>query len=547
MIKKLIVTPFLKLLGVNAEHFYSLYSMKMKMDFRRTPSGMQAGGKKQTFGKQILMYGVVGLVMLPLLFAVQDPKVSFSILFAMIMVMTGSTMLVEFTSVLFDENENYILLPRPISSRTLLFTRLAHIMTYISIITYSLSLPASIFILIKFGIAFFPFLIGVFLASLFTLLVVVGFYMSMAQLVNGERFKDIINYFQIGLTVIILGGYQILPRIFDIEGVGNMSLEMHWWVYLIPPVWFAGFTDLFISGMQLSGVILALTAIVASIFGAFVVVRLLANGFDVVLSQHSEVNTKNKKTKRIEGESKGFLEWWSKIVCVSSMERQGWNFANNVTKRDRKFKQQVYPMIAYAIILSVVMLMPDFKNLNNFWQEIAESKKYLAFIFIGFMCVVSASILPYTDSPEASWIYKIAKPKNTNHIHSGALKLIIFKFFTPIYLFLICFTFYVWGIQEAIYIVAGALLTVLWTVFGITLQKQPLPFSVHRDMLKKGGYTGRMIISMIITGVIIGLVFGVTLLPYWVSYAVIAVVSVFISLAYSKIRNKRQIPNKVLF
>nr|WP_321452165.1 hypothetical protein [uncultured Carboxylicivirga sp.] len=542
MLKNIFLVPFLNLLGVDAKHFIALYSAKMKMDFRRTPNSFQSGTKKQSFGMQVVMYGIIGLVMLPLMFALKDAKVAYSIFFAMIMVMTGSTMLVEFTSVLFDEKENYILLPRPVSSRTLLVTRLAHIMTYISIITYSISLPTAVKILITDTVSFIPFLIGVFLSSLFTLLMVVGFYMVMAKLVNGEKFKDIINYFQIGLTVLIVGGYQILPRIFDIQGVGELALPNSWWIYLIPPVWFAGFTDLIIGGMLLSDLILAIIAVMVSLTGAVIVVRMLSNDFDTVLSQVSVASGKKEKVHKKEGKSKGFLNWCSKLVCVSKMEQQGWEFANNVTKRDRKFKQQVYPSIAYAVIIAVVMLMGDFKHLDNFVENIAASKKYLVFIFIGFMTVVSAGMLPYTDSPEGSWIYHMANIKTVNQIHSGALKLLLFKFFTPIYVFFIGFTFYIWGFNETLYIIAGAILTLLWAVIGVVFQKQPLPFSESRDMLRKGGYTGRMLFSMLITGIIIGLIYGVTLLPIWVAYVVILIGVLSIMLSYRMIRNRKVIP-----
>nr|WP_321410607.1 hypothetical protein [uncultured Carboxylicivirga sp.] len=542
MIKKFILAPLLKILGVNAEHFYALYSTKMKMDFRRTPNSLQTSGKKQTFGKQIFLYGIIGLMMLPMMFALNDPIVAYSLFFAVIMVMTGSTMLVEFTSVLFDENENYILLPRPVSARTLLVTRLAHIMTYISIITFSLSIPVSGFVLIKHGISVIPFLVSVFLASWFTLMIVVGFYMSMAKLVNGEKFKDIINYIQIGLTIVIIGGYQILPRIFDIEGIGEVTLSMSWWTYLIPPVWFAGLADLIRSGLDLNNVLLSILAIMVSSVGAVILIRLLSNDFDTVLSQSSVSSGKKEKPEKAEGRSSGYLNWWSNIVCVSYMEKKGWEFANNVTKRDRKFKQQAYPSIAYAIIIAVVMLIPSMKNMDNFWVELASSQKYLGLIFVGIVSIVTVSILPFSNTPQASWIYSIPEIKNVNHLHSGALKLLVFKFFVPVYVFLCILVFYIWGVKEVVYILIGASSNLLWAVAGITIQKQPLPFSVHYDSMKKGGYTARMMVTMIITGVIIGMVFGLTYLPFFVSLVTLILIMLLIPLSYSKIRNRKKLP-----
>lgn len=62
-------------------------------------------------------------------------------------------------------------------------------------------------------------------------------YYFILKIFDGEKLKDIINYFQIVLSVVLALGYQIIPRVFDFTGV-NVNFKIKWWSYLVPPVWF---------------------------------------------------------------------------------------------------------------------------------------------------------------------------------------------------------------------------------------------------------------------------------------------------------------------
>ncbi len=52
-------------------------------------------------------------------------------------------------------------------------------------------------------------------------------YYFILKIFDGEKLKDIINYFQIVLSVVLALGYQIIPRVFDFTSVNvNFKIKM---------------------------------------------------------------------------------------------------------------------------------------------------------------------------------------------------------------------------------------------------------------------------------------------------------------------------------
>ena len=83
-------------------------------------------------------------------------------------------------------------------------------------------------------------------------------------------------------------------------------MDIHWWTYFIPPVWLAGFVDLF-SGRAVSSenAILALTALFVSIAGASFMIKYLSSGFVDVLSEGAVETDISGKGKRAVKEQNG--------------------------------------------------------------------------------------------------------------------------------------------------------------------------------------------------------------------------------------------------
>ena len=493
----------------------NILKTKLTIDFRPRSSKKRGSGKPiNSFRMQVIVNSFVGIFISLWLIPINNLLLNLTIIFSMIMVLLGFTIISGYSSVLFDHRDNQILLVRPVNNRTLLISRLLHILFYIGFIAAAMSLIPSFVILFKYGILnFIAFWIALGLSAWITLLLTSLLYMFLSKIVTGERFKDMLNYLQIFMSVLIFGGYQIVPRILHQSILNNLTMDIHWWTYLIPPVWLAGFVDIFSSkAVSSENTILALTALFVSIAGASFMVKYLSSGFVDVLSE-AAVEKASKENRAVKSRT-GFS--LSRIFCISKIEQMGWKLAMSITKRDRKFKQAVYPSYGIMVVLAIVMLTPDFSSITATMERLADSKKFLFFIFLGFFGTSSLAQLPFSDTPEGSWIYRALPIKDHGHLLTGAIKAMLFKFFAPVVVVLLALTITIWDISKVPALIMGFFLIIMNSQLSIICSKTSLPFTQSRDMIERGKLTARMFIGFAIMGITIGLVFLALMLDTWI-------------------------------
>jgi ABC-2 type transport system permease protein len=496
----------IKWCGANYSQVENILKTKLTMDFR--PKSLKKGSSGKSFNSFRLQVGInmfMGIFISLWLIPINSLLLNLTIIFSMIIVLLGFTIVTGYSSVLFDHRDNQILLVRPVNDRTLLVSRLLHILVYIGFIAAAISLVPSVIILFKYGILnFIAFWIALGLCSWITLLLTSLLYMVLSKVVSGERFKDMLNYLQIFMSVLIFGGYQIVPRILQQSILKNLTMDIHWWSYLIPPVWLAGFVDLFSrKAVSSENTILALTALFVSIAGASFMVRYLSSGFVDVLSEGAveKAVNENRGVKRMRGFN------LCRLFCISEIERVGWKLAMSITKRDRKFKQAVYPSYGIMIVLAVLMLRPDFSSITATMEKLGDSKNFYLLIFFGFFGISSIAQLPFSDTPEGSWIFKTLPVKNHGHLLTGAVKAMLFKFFLPVTVVLLALTIFIWDIAKVPALILGFFLIILNSQLSIIFSKNSLPFTQSRDMVERGELTARMLIGIFIMGISIGLVY----------------------------------------
>lgn len=526
--------------GADYKQLEIILQTKLSMDFRRSPSIYSStGNSNKTFSFQLFVLLLFGLFISVGFHSITDLMLNLTICFSIIMVMLGTSIISEFTSVLFDHRDNHILLVRPVSNRTLLLARLLHIQVYIGFMAVALSAVPSIVIAIKYGVVpFFAFWIGVLLCAWITLLLTTFFYIILSKFVSGERFKDLVSYFQIFMAIVIFGGYQLLPRVLESDVLQNSALHIYWWSYLIPPIWLAGFVDLFNAGtIEPQIIFLAIIALFAAIAGAIFLIRSLSSGFSNLLSEGAAEKVESDVTVDT-GKSRFNL---LRFLCVSEIERAGWRLAMSITKRDRKFKQAVYPSFGIIIVMLFLSVKPDFSSFAATIQKVGETKNFFMFIFFSFFGTTAITQLPYTDTPEGGWIYKALPFKGHGHILTGAIKAMLLKFYLPTIIVISSISLYVWGTAKLPGLIVGALLIVLVNLYSIIFMKMDLPFTKARDMQQKGANMARMFLLMLLVGITIGLVYLTTLMNDWIVAGIAVLIVLMIVNAYSQIRNRNYI------
>ena len=151
------------------------------------------------------------------------------------------------------------------------------------------------------------------------------------------------------------------------------------------------------------------------------------------------------------------------------------------------------------------------------------------------------SMLPFTDTPEAAWIYKTLPIKDHGQILTGAIKAMLFKFFSPIILILFVMTLAFWGVSKLPVLVMGCLLIILISQYSIVFIGMALPFTQAREMAQTGAFPAMMLLQFIFIAIAVGLVYLVLKLNIWVAVVICVVLFFLSSQANSKIRERRYV------
>jgi len=526
-------------IDVDFPQFEILLKTKLTMDFRSSPSTFQTSGRqKQSFFTQFFFYAVYGLLMAAITYTLKDIFLSLSVFFSVLMVLLTMILISEFTTVLFDHRDNHILLPRPIDNRTLLLSRLVHIQFYIGYIAIAISIGPAIVIAIKFNLlAVLIFLLAVGLSTWLILISTTFIYLLISRVVDKERFKDLITYMQIILGILLFAGYQIIPRVMDTNVLNNVVMPVQWWTYLFPPAWLAALVRISLITQVTPGlVILSFLGVAFSLSGAVFLIKFMSKGFENILGEGS---SESVKTAIPAGLIKSRSNFIRNLFCISDTEKAGWDLALATTKRDRKFKQSVYPYFGFMIVLIIIILKPDLKNLSGSFHEINGFSKFFLLTIIGYSGSIAVAQLPFTDTPEAAWIYNVLPIRGKAHVLSGAVKAILFKFLIPVYLIFIIPAIWLWGFLIIPQIILAALGIVILILFPLLSQKLELPFTLKRDMQRKGMNSVMAIFSMILLALLAGLLYFTSKYPMWITFLTCLVFITGVVLLFRALRRKR--------
>jgi len=209
--------PVLNKMGVNTVQLNDILATKLLMDSRR-PSTLFTNTNKSaapaSSAKVTVTTIILGALYGALLFLSTAPLIAQTLYFSLFMIMMILTLISDFTSVLIDVRDQYIIGPRPVNDRTMSMARILHVGIYVMRLALLQGLAGLIMVGYVDGIVAMPvFLIQLVLATGISILLVNIVYFLLIRAVSPQIFKDIISYFQIAFSVAIFVGYYILPRL----------------------------------------------------------------------------------------------------------------------------------------------------------------------------------------------------------------------------------------------------------------------------------------------------------------------------------------------
>ncbi len=518
----LLPTSFYQGLGIDTTQLKAILQTKIILG-DRTPTGIRAikraNQKKPTSGisiTQFIMSVVLGLVFMFSFFIGINYETKLTLYFSMFMFILASTLMADFTTVLIDVRDNFIILPKPVNDITFLASRLLYIIVYILKTSLPMTFMGMGFVGYFIGIwPLIVFIVMVLLVTLLTIFFINAIYIVVLKITTPQKFKTIISYFQIAVAILIYASYQIVPRLISKTESATFNINNNDWIFLAPPYWFAcawQYLTTFNGGFTM--VFYTMLSIAVPFVSIWFVIKYLAPSFNQKLAMISSSSGEEQtfkqtiQTQKPISNKTGLIEKISKWVTPIGAERVGFMLTWKMTSRSRDFKMKVYPSLGYLAVYLVLM----FLNNNNDGSESgfklppADSFVYIFVVyFSNFVLITALGYLVYSEKYKAAWMYYIPPVDKPGKFILGSVKSILFKFYVPLVITILVGAYFLLGAASLPNFMLGVCnqALIILTIAYITINQ--MPFSALAGNKTKGNSFVRGLFTMLIP-VSVGLV-----------------------------------------
>lgn len=483
--------------GVDYEKMRIILKIKLTLDRRRTSTIMGSSNKKDeesenSFVYALIMYGIIGAFIGIIILSSSNAMFSFSIAFGMFMFFVLTSFISDFSNVLLDVRDKNVIGTKGVNNKTIAAAKVTHICYYIFLISLALSW-LSIIGMFRFGILTGILFLGeLIVADILMIVITALIYLFILRFFNGEKVKDIINFVQIALTIVMTIGYQFLGRMFNVFDL-NIVYKSRIWNLLLPPMWFAA--PLYaVNGGEINKIIIMLITL-AFIVPIIAIILYLKNisKFEDSLSKLNSVRN-NEKEK-----SKGVFYRFGRWTCRNNEEKATYNLSVSVMKREREFKLKAYPNLGFIIIFPILFIFIFTNNYEGI-ESIPLSMSLNIYWFI-LMIPSILMTLQYSNDYKAAWIYESVFIKDTANIYRGAYKALIVNLLLPLYLVESVIFTVIFGIQVLGILIIVFIFLLIFIVAQHLLGKLRLPFTTKAGVVDNGSNLLNILLGMILVGV----------------------------------------------
>jgi hypothetical protein len=535
--------------GVNTTQLKSILTTKLTIDDRRPPVLQQMSGNrskkpvKSATIRTMFLSAVMGLLYL-LAFSVGSNAAShLTFYFTMFFVMLSASLISDFTSVLIDVRDNYIILPKPVTDRTFIVARLLHIFIHICKLVLPMALPGVILVGVLYGIgAALLFQVIILLLTVFTIFFINAVYILILRVTTPQKFQTIISFVQIIFAISIYAGYQIFPRMIDEMNLDKVDFTTRSWMIFYPLYWFASLWNVlvFFEGSEKEWIAAALGLLLP--FGSlYIVVKYLAPSFNnklaMIAASSSETEVK-QKVKKVAGK-KSYPDLLSRIFTRSHTEKMGFLFTWKMTGRSRDFWLKVYPSIGYLVVYVFIMFFRGKEfTVESIRQESGRGRFAIisALYFSSLVLIMAINQIIYSEKHKAAWIYYVMPIRNPGEVILGGTKAAILKFYIPMVVFITIIGVYLVGFRILPNILLGLFNELLIVTLMVYMGRKMFPFSVHQNTnIKSGSFLRSMFVLMVSGLIAAGHFFVYTFTPVVIIFTLMSITATWMMMG--SIRN----------
>ncbi len=499
--------------GIDYARMMTIVETKLTMDKRRVyMNWKQRQQKKENanhLNSVLFFYALMGLFVAAFLLAIPSLMLGMIIVHTYVLFMMSMTLITDFSTVLLDTADNQVILPKPISSKTLFMARLVHILIYLLQFTIAIAVLPIAVAFFRYGfLAGFVMVFTVLLTVLMAVFITYLLYLLIIRFSSESKVKDIVTYFQIFMTVVFTVGFQVLPRMINFSQL-TRTFELQWYSYLLPPVWMASTVEA-IAKLQFDALHLGMIALafIVPIFTFWFMNKYLAPSFARKLAAMNNGDTEKRDTNKIivQQQKKPLSSLFSSMVCSSPVEKSGFQITWKMTGRDKSFKLQFYPGLAYILVFIFIFVFKSGKDVATVWHSLSSSASFLWFFYVPMMTVSSSiMIVAFNENYLASWVYHSMPISKPGELVSGMVKSLFVKFFMPVFILVGAFCIYIWGIEvldDALFALTNNLFCFL--IFA-NLSDHYLPFSRQPNTQQQSGKFLKAILQLLIVAITVGL------------------------------------------
>ena len=498
-----LVKPFLSK-DLNYNQIREILKLKLIMDSRRIPIGAQKNAKKlkKEPKRSMIMSCRIYLFLGVFIASMQIMPNIFgaNILgFAMLIFMLFSVYISEYSAVLLDTTEKSFYGALPIGHNEINTAKNIHIAYYIGTIALSMMLPsmvtAFIFHRALYGLLFVVMSVVI---TVFCLHLAGTIYYLLLKVFSGEKLKDILSGFQVFMTIAMVLAYQIVPRVINFAEFAKAELTFSPFFIILPPAWFAGILAVFFAATSagyyyiLAGMAIAVVILLEVVYNKKVMPE-----FEDELDKLTETAKENKS-----------LSAFSAFICkVLSKDKQENAFMKLVLiqiSRNRDIKLKLYPQLANALILPLIILLSQLSRYGGFTgliTTIRESRWTIMLLYsVGLTSSVLYTIISQSGNKESLLFYQVLPIENLSKCIRAGVKIVLFRYITPIFIILSSIFFAFCGIKALPDIVLAYIAFIFITSLEIRISSWVLPFSTE-TVTGNAGYNMMMsLINMIVLG-----------------------------------------------
>ncbi len=491
-------------MGADIEQLRAILKVRLLMDDRR-PAGIgrqQRKGRKRYSIVSVIIYCLMGCGYMFLLVAVKDRVLSLTLYFSAFLTIITLMLIADFSSVLFDSRDKYILFPRPVNDRTLVLSRMLHIFIYLFRIVLPMSLPGWIALGFLDGwksCLLFPLVVLLMIG--FALFFVNGVYLLVLKVAKPEKFKDVINYFQIAIMALFFTCYYVLLPMIRRQQMQNLNIVDYPWVRYVPSYWLALCWSWIGYPVALTGTApFSALAVLCPLAFMYALVRWLSPAFSRNMSGIDAVDVAENKKPGVKREAPG--KFYLKLAYAfnrSDDERAGFMITWLQSSRSRAFRMKVYPTFAFIPVYFFYILTQNHTSLTHAFLHLRDHPKHIILLYMSSFVMINAiNYIAISDQYKAAWVYYATPVEAPGKIMMGAFKAIWVKYFLPFFILISAFVLYIWGIAAIPDIILALVNVTLFVSCIARISQRHLPFSMMEQMKDRGSRVAKSVMVMLI-------------------------------------------------